>query len=680
MDIRRLMCVLIVVLSSHGCKEDESGPTSNLAPVVEAGPNASVTLPDVEYVLQGSATDDGLPGEGISFTWSQTGGPDAVVFGDATDPSTTVTLPSIPGQYTLQLTACDEEPLCGSDTMTLTLYPESGVAVSLVASRTSGVAPLYVHFDATGTVASGIEHPFHELGYVWDFDDTGAGTWTISGRSKESATGAIAAHVFDLPGTYTVRLTVFEPSGSTSTDTVVITVEDPDDVYSGENTVCVSNGDSFDGCPAGALQVGNTNDFGETLSANIGSGKRVLFRRGDTFQSSTGVSMSFIGPSTVGAFGSGELPVVNADTSVISFSDGSLLDDARIMDLDMRGSGSSRMMGANDMVSNILIYRVRGTGFHQGIQFAVTSSHTFIAAVDCDIEEIGAGSGGNIVYATGDNMAWLGNRFVDSMDGEHVLRLSYSNKTVVAHNHLEGAADDKLELTMRCEVYDGPACRYWIVSDNTFVSGLSEWISGFGNGSAGHADQTNDVIIERNYYRLSGPNSYAYLLVFADEATVRNNILDLTGNVGLGVSLQRLGDEGPHTNNWAFNNTCYSADDASEKTCVRIDAEVSQSVAANNLLVAPGVTTKRVAIDGNGANTLENNLSVDSPAFATEPPTEPSHFALTGASIELIDQGSTHGQACGDFMLNQRCFDGDGNNSAECDVGAFEYGSVPFPR
>ena len=47
---------------------------------------------------------------------------------------------------------------------------------SLAASRTIGVAPLAVHFDATGTTHSdsGVD-PFHDLYYMFDFgDDMGA--------------------------------------------------------------------------------------------------------------------------------------------------------------------------------------------------------------------------------------------------------------------------------------------------------------------------------------------------------------------------------------------------------------------------------------------------------------------------------------------------------------------------
>ena len=82
------------------------------------------------------------------------------------------------------------------------------IALSLVSSRVSGVAPLAVFFDATGTTASSTPRPFHDLEYRWDFGDVGSGTWTTGSSagvsSRNTATGPVAAHVFETPGTYTI--------------------------------------------------------------------------------------------------------------------------------------------------------------------------------------------------------------------------------------------------------------------------------------------------------------------------------------------------------------------------------------------------------------------------------------------------------------------------------------------
>ncbi len=81
---------------------------------------------------------------------------------------------------------------------------------SLVATPTSGSAPLTVNFDATGSTDP---DPADQgaLKYAWDFTDDG----TVD------ATTATASHTYPV-GTYTARLTVTDSLGATDTKTVTI--------------------------------------------------------------------------------------------------------------------------------------------------------------------------------------------------------------------------------------------------------------------------------------------------------------------------------------------------------------------------------------------------------------------------------------------------------------------------
>lgn len=79
---------------------------TNLAPVVNAGPDQTITLP-ATATLSGSATDDGLPaGSVLSVAWSKVSGPGAVTFGNPALAATTAAF-SLPGAYVLRLTASD---------------------------------------------------------------------------------------------------------------------------------------------------------------------------------------------------------------------------------------------------------------------------------------------------------------------------------------------------------------------------------------------------------------------------------------------------------------------------------------------------------------------------------------------------------------------------------------------
>lgn len=108
------------------------------------------------------------------------------------------------------------------------------VQITAAASRTGGVAPLGVFFNAD---VDSLTQAFHLLEYTWDFGDPAGGTWADSGASKNTDKGPVAAHVFETAGDYTVTLTVRDSTGIVGTRTFLIIVDDPDDEYTGSGTV-----------------------------------------------------------------------------------------------------------------------------------------------------------------------------------------------------------------------------------------------------------------------------------------------------------------------------------------------------------------------------------------------------------------------------------------------------------
>jgi hypothetical protein len=81
--------------------------SENTAPIVNAGPDLAVTIPQA-LELQGSVIDDGLPNPpgAPANLWTKTSGPGEVTFANAASPRTTAQF-SAPGTYVLQLTAND---------------------------------------------------------------------------------------------------------------------------------------------------------------------------------------------------------------------------------------------------------------------------------------------------------------------------------------------------------------------------------------------------------------------------------------------------------------------------------------------------------------------------------------------------------------------------------------------
>jgi hypothetical protein len=97
-----------------------SGARANRAPVVNAGPDLTVTLPNAA-TLRGTATDDGLPNPpgALTLSWSKVSGPGTVTFANAAATNTTATF-SAAGTYVLRLTANDGA-LSASDDVTVTV-------------------------------------------------------------------------------------------------------------------------------------------------------------------------------------------------------------------------------------------------------------------------------------------------------------------------------------------------------------------------------------------------------------------------------------------------------------------------------------------------------------------------------------------------------------------------------
>jgi hypothetical protein len=93
----------------------------NQLPIVDAGPDQTISLPTNSTQLAGSASDDGIPDPpgSLTTTWSQVYGPCQAVFTDTNVVTSTVSF-QYPGRYDLRLVANDGE-LTPYDVTTITV-------------------------------------------------------------------------------------------------------------------------------------------------------------------------------------------------------------------------------------------------------------------------------------------------------------------------------------------------------------------------------------------------------------------------------------------------------------------------------------------------------------------------------------------------------------------------------
>jgi len=109
----------------------------NQAPVVSAGPDQS-TRAGEDLFLDGSVTDDGLPGGVLSISWSKVSGPGNVAFSPPDDPQTYASFDS-EGDYTVRLTA-DDGDQSASDETAITVLPPPSISITRPAGGESFTA------------------------------------------------------------------------------------------------------------------------------------------------------------------------------------------------------------------------------------------------------------------------------------------------------------------------------------------------------------------------------------------------------------------------------------------------------------------------------------------------------------------------------------------------------------
>ncbi len=402
--------------------------------------------------------------------------------------------------------------------------------ISLKATRNQGVAPLAVFFDASGTTSLGEKKPFHHLFYEWDFGDPGS--------RRPRASGPMAAHVFEKPGTYKVILTVENPKGELSRKTLQITVDDPAKVFAGANTICFSNTSDFTGAPKGAKKV-QTNDFAYALSF-AGSGKRLLFKRGNTFLSSRTFYFNRSGPGILGAFGTGkgkDERGIYANDPVIFAPDGNerkvlvfQSSDWRVVNLNFQTPAGSKIWSAVDAdrhIERLTLLRVTTDHFHVPVGFAddiiqMRKDKPFdqITIADCHLQN----SRINTVYMGGENVAVLGN-FLDKSPHSHIFRLSYGKKVVFAHNTFLLSSWNRHLLKIHSRPFPtyGVYTEKVLITDNIFYCN-SQWPVALGPQDRLHDERVRDVILQKNLFVVR-ENSQIVLRSAAGDVTFRNNVI-----------------------------------------------------------------------------------------------------------------------------------------------------------
>ena len=590
----------------------------------------------------------------------------------------------------------------------------SAITLSNVPSRFTGVAPLSVFFDAAGTTVSNVaKRPFHDLEYRWNFGEDatvlaalpGSANWTNGSTkgSRNTASGPEAAHVFETPGVYSVTLSATDGTNTVTNSCAQIVVQNPDVVFAGTNTICVAATSlplqGVGGCPVGAIATQQAS-FTTAINTYALTGKRVLFKRGDTFAAATSASIIKTGPGIIGAFSTGAAPIVRmtGNDIILNLSSKNTpgISDWRVMDLELDGMSKSASAGtgAPGGINQVTLLRLNIHDAGTGIAFSNyildwwnsngSPGHTVfdqVAIVDSTISRAIGGNGNVGVLLTGKRLSMMGSVVDDSTFAEHVIRIFYLNKGVLSNNTLSKAPSTKHVIKLHGPTWIGGSTptgvlssgytEQVVLSDNKFVGASNPWTVAVGPQDSGSDERLRNIIIERNWFT-AGAGTQTALLVWAVSTTVRNNICDMTGaQFHQCIEVARRGIEPSPNNVQVYNNTFYSGS-AGDFIGTTIGASATNISVINNLGSAPSATGP-VMLSGTGASGLvqSNNILNNSPSalFVNATPSIPVDFNLKSLPNPARETGLATIDVLSDFFLANRPKSG---TTGVTDIGAIE--------
>jgi len=574
-----------------------------------------------------------------------------------------------------------------------------GVVPSLKASNSSGVAPLAVFFDARGTTETGFSPTadFLDLSYEWDFGDTACRqarlVWTYSGKSRCSDLGPVAGHVYEKPGAYTATLTVRSPAG-VATRKVTVQVADPNVVFSGAKTVCISRSGNFSdpaNVCANAQKVTSGASFESLRSSYLSSGVRMLFRRGESWTNGGAYRYSGTAPTIVGAFGTGPKPkILQGSSNMFTFATGAA--GLRIMDLDVSGnadpSAGSVIKGGN-AVRGLLVIRVDIANVAKPVLMGMNQStpltpnmHRNVAVVESTTTSRPGNTGNVDFFGGGEQFLFMGNDFGNAKGLEHDLRFQYLKGAVVSHNHLGGGYSSKKHIMKMHNIFNGKPCtEEVVVADNQVIVGNSAIGFNFGpqnGGAKGAPECVRLVRVERNFMKFAGSKGFIQIALRGGENLVADNIFDLSGHNSVvrpqGILVaKRSGSQIQRTQfNRIYNNTCYSASSGSGASCVRLAGSAEDTEVRNNLIYAPNEGRVQALEDQGAARTQASaNYVAGQNPFVSSTPTTAQDFQVKAGTSSVIDAGSPAQMKGQDFSARPLS-----RVVKQIDIGAWEHGAA----
>lgn len=687
LSVPRFAVALALAVVAAACSAQKAGGKGDLPPspsdvTVRIDPEGGTTL----YPTQSFGFTAIVTGTASQLVdWSVTGGDaNGTITGDGN-----YTAPSGTGVFEVKATSRATPTAFATATVNVIAAPPDGIPMT-TAHRTSGVAPLAVFFDAVNDVAagasvngstfawsSGVFQPSDYEGtlYSWDFGDPGSGAWTTTSKSRNTATGYTAAHVYETPGTYKATLVITDATGTVRTYSQTITVSP----FSGTTFYVAASGVDTN---AGTSTSAPFRTVAKAMTTALAASGpvRILFNRGDTFTVTTSYAISKAGPGIIGAYGTGNRPVLNCpdlgDTNI--FSARGAGQDWRIMDLEFHGPSTSTDTGpvgppVTAQAVNQLFLRLRCTNWKVGLGWGdwtpiFATPHDGMFVVDCEIPN----AGNYAMYLGGRRLALLGISATDS-GTTHVTRVWQAHKAVISNNAFLRPGGQRHALKLHGPSVNGPdsnggarqacpATRWVSISDNLMASSnTSQWTVSVGPQDSINDERISHVVYERNKHT-GTPSLVADIEGSASSVMVRNNVFDGTNaDSYTGILYMHRGIEPIPDDLRFYGNTFYKGGSNSGTIGFDIEAGVTNCRIRNNLLAYGSGSATMISGGGGTGWAQDHNLLTTTPGFTSA---STGDFSL--ASGPAIDAGATLTELREDYLRAPR------PAGAGYDIGAYE--------
>jgi hypothetical protein len=547
-----------------------------------------------------------------------------------------------------------------------------------------------VFFHADGTTADALDsdEAFLFLDYLWSFDDPGAGYWTTGAlantstpQSKNVEYGPTAGHLFETPGNYSVRLTVCTSDGaSCDAETQLITVADPDVVYAGNATVCVGNARPVagaGGCPAGAKVV-RSSDFDDAFAnaANCDADAadaqvRCLFKRGDTFAASTQVEMYSGNGVQIGAYGTGDKPVIRSGSFDL-FDDHGGWSDWTFYDLEFSTASNVAeifdLRSHQSQATHLALIRLTIDGWNNLMNAPINGASANGAQDPSgyyfyEVERVSDNAGMSYLIFGGFRNLWLagltlgdpGNHDDANDIEQHFLRFQGIQRGFIGHNlinqgggHSESLS--KIHNIHKARLGSGNASTHSVqyVDNELLHGGSNGWKVTLGpqsGTSSGDGELVRRFVFERNWFHSHGYSGVhqvmtrPFMLGNTESMMIRNNIIDfsaLSDGVHHSCAAIKVHDRNTSEPNpvdtYIFNNT--TTHFGSERATVgisEIDGGSSNTDARANLLYVTGTANGTLWNSAGPSPNIGNREASSNPFAAGRLGMAPEGFKLASA-------------------------------------------------